>query len=62
MLKYHLGKRDYVEDQERPYIGFVKNFHTLKRLAELSASNRELDRYLWLAGQYREWRRNPQAL
>jgi hypothetical protein len=62
MLKHHLGKRKYVGDAERPYVRFVAYFDILKRLSDLAIRNRELDRYLWLAGQYREWLTNPKVL
>ncbi|MCZ6887916.1 MAG: hypothetical protein O7H39_05420, partial [Gammaproteobacteria bacterium] len=41
------------------YIAFARNFQALKRLAGWSGTTRALDQYLWLAGQYRAWRRNP---
>jgi len=61
MLKRHLGRRHYKDDQAHPYTGFVANFQELKRLGGIVGSNRQLDRYLWLAGEYAAWKKNRQA-
>jgi hypothetical protein len=58
MVAYHLGMQRQVRDLSHPYRGFVENIHRLKSYAHLSCTTKELDRYLWLAGVYREWRRN----
>jgi hypothetical protein len=50
-LKRHLG-RNYSEDKAHRYTAFVRNFQELKSLSGFTGSNRELDRYLWLAGEY----------
>lgn len=55
MLRYHLG-RQAVVNNVNPYAAFKTNlqrFQTLEHLEEFSF--RELDRYLWLAGLYRDW-------
>ncbi len=55
MLRYHLG-RQAVANTVNPYAAFRTNlqqFQTLGHLEEFSL--RELDRYLWLAGLYRDW-------
>lgn len=59
MVAYHLGSQGQVRDSTHPYKAFVENIHRLKRFAGLSCTTKELDRYLWLAGLYQEWRRNP---
>ena len=51
MVAYHLGKR--LANSYRP---FAEDIRELQKLAALSCSFRELDYYLWLTGQYREWR------
>jgi hypothetical protein len=61
MVKFHLGPRNYSENQERPYGAFVQNFQKLKTLAGLNVSNRDLDRYLWIAGEYSAFRKNREA-
>jgi len=60
MVEYHLGALR-VRDTRHPYRAFVANFGQLKRLSGWGGSNRELDHYLWIAGQYQAWRRNPDA-
>jgi len=58
MVKLHL-ERACRPDGERPYMAFVTNLAKLKKLVPWEGSSRELDHYLWLAGQYRAWKRNP---
>ncbi len=57
MLSCHLRRRDRVRDEAHRYRAFVANFHTLKGLAGYNGPTREFDRYLWIAGQYRVWRK-----
>jgi hypothetical protein len=57
MLKRHLGRRQYSHDTAHRYTAFVHNFQLLKRLSGFSGSNRQLDRYLWLAGEYAAWKK-----
>jgi hypothetical protein len=59
IVAYHLGSHGQVRDSTHLYKAFVKNIHRLKRFAGLSCTNGELDRYLWLAGLYQAWCRNP---
>lgn len=59
MVAYHLEGYGQVKDAAHPYRTFVENILRLKRYAQLSCTTKELDRYLWLAGLYQEWRRNP---
>ena len=61
MLKYHLGYGTYRTDSGHPYRAFVANFTALNQLSGCAGPPRTLDRYLWLAGQYRTWRANPKA-
>jgi hypothetical protein len=58
MLKFHLGRRHYSTDPANPYAAFVSNLQQLKRLSGINCSNRRLDRYLWLAGQYAAWKKS----
>ncbi|GHO80504.1 hypothetical protein KSD_82750 [Ktedonobacter sp. SOSP1-85] len=59
MVNYHLGKHGQVLDKEHPYKAFLENIDRLKKGAHLLCTNKELDRYLWLAGLYREWQHDP---
>jgi hypothetical protein len=59
MVAYHLGPQGKNGEIEQPYKSFVANLNKLKRCAQLSCTNRELDHYLWLAGMYRKWRAKP---
>ena len=54
MVKWHLGAGNAVIAGD-PYETFSANIVNLRELSNLNASFRELDRYLWLGGQYREW-------
>jgi hypothetical protein len=55
MLRRHLGRQHYLDDTAHRYAAFVHNFQELKRLSGFTGSNRQLDRYLWLAGEYAAW-------
>jgi len=61
MVRLHLGTENWRQDAEKPYIAFVENLKTLRTLAGLNATNRELDRYLWIAGAYRTYRKRRDA-
>lgn len=56
-LNYHLGGIPLGPSD--PYRQFVQKVSVLRSLAGLSCSIRELDRYLWLSGMYRQWKRKP---
>lgn len=56
-LKWHLGTA-YVEDKEKPYVGFCANFSELYNRSGLTCRSRELDHYLWLTGMYLRWLKN----
>ena len=58
IVRLHLG-RAAVGDPVHPYAAFVTNFQRLRNLSGWTGSGRSLDRYLWLAGIYRAWRRDP---
>jgi hypothetical protein len=59
MVRLHLGRRNVHHDTVYRYVAFVRNFEALQRLAGWSGTTRALDQYLWLAGRYGAWRRNP---
>lgn len=59
MVKLHLGRRNRVSDEAHRYLEFVTNFRRLRAMAGLKGPKSELDRYLWLAGRYRQWLKNP---
>jgi len=61
MLKVHLGAEHCHQNAGTPYIAFLENLKTLRRLAGLEVTNRELDRYLWIAGAYRVYRKRYEA-
>lgn len=54
MLRLHLGA-SALRDPGRPYQAFIENLRALMREYDVKSSYRELDRYLWLAGQYRAY-------
>lgn len=61
MLLHHLG-RAAKRDPVRPYVTFVENLDRLRSECGLRCSYRDLDRYLWLAGQYRAHARGKREL
>lgn len=54
MVQYHVGP-SAVRNVKRPYETFVTNLERLRRQHALRSTYRELDRYLWLAGQFRAY-------
>jgi hypothetical protein len=52
MVTYHLEGR---AQGATPYETFVSGFTQLRESLGFPVTARELDRYLWLAGQYRAW-------
>ena len=60
MLAYHLGAAVFLRNSSHPYRAFMTNFNSLRMRASLVCSTRELDKYLWLTGLYREWKRFPE--
>ena len=61
MVSYHLGRTNILRDTRHRYIAYTKNLERLREATSLHCSGRELDRYLWLAGEYRTWLKNPTA-
>jgi hypothetical protein len=53
MVAYHLGKRQKTAEESTCYLTYFGDWTGLRKLAGLTCSCRELDRYLWMAGQYR---------
>lgn len=58
ILERHLGPRGRAQDETHPYLAYVDNLRRLRERSRLTWAGRELDHYLWLAGQYREWDKN----
>jgi hypothetical protein len=56
-----LGKKNMVNRPGHPYLAFVENLVRLRAAAGLTCSTRDLDHYLWVAGEYRAWRKNRNA-
>jgi len=61
MVEYHLGPKNRIRGVSSPYAAFIENLSRLRAASGVTATSRELDCYLWLAGQYRQWRRNPKS-
>jgi hypothetical protein len=61
MVKLHIGKRNYADDEGLAYLAFVENYENLKSSIGYKGSNRDLDRYFWLSGEYLEWKKNNDA-
>jgi len=61
MVRFHLGLGNYKESKEQPYSAFVENLRNLKTVAGLDVPNSDLDRYLWIAGEYGAFRKNAKA-
>ncbi len=55
MVAYHLGLGGRVPDAGNPYRAFMANLERVRELSNIDASLRDLDRYMWLVGQYRDW-------
>jgi hypothetical protein len=60
-LVFHLGEKNLVKRPGHPYMAFVENLLRLRTAASLTCSTRELDHYLWVAGEYRAYREKPNA-
>jgi len=61
MVAYHLGPRNRVVDEAHRYREFVANFRRLRGLSGFKGRKRELDRYLWVAGQFQQWKAKPRS-
>lgn len=55
MISWHLGRGGCETNRDNPYRAFITNLECLRQGSALTATLRDLDRYLWLVGQYREW-------
>jgi len=55
MILYHLGRNLYPMHTDNPYRAFIMNLDRLREASGLSVTLRDIDRYLWLTGQYRKW-------
>lgn len=58
MLKKHLGRCDLFRMGLSRYMTFAHGVVRLEKLSRLTCNFRELDHYLWIAGNYLAWRRN----
>lgn len=58
MVRYHLGPEQTVSSSSERYAAFKANIDRLRELSGIDVTYRELDRYLWLGGQYRDWLKN----
>lgn len=54
ILKLHLGK-DYRQSHDNKYKAFCSNLQDIRKTVDGSATNRDIDRYLWLAGMFVKW-------
>jgi len=59
MIKLHLGRGRLISDPVHPYSAYCHNYLTLKAEAGFQGSNRQMDHYLWFAGLYLAWRKDP---
>ncbi len=60
-LRHHLDGTRLPYDDPPAYADYVEAMGALTALSGVECSGRELDRYLWLSGLYRAWRRNARA-
>jgi len=57
MVEAHLGLKHSFDPKR--YLIFAANVQKLKEVARLTCDWDELDHYLWIAGEYWSWKRNP---
>jgi hypothetical protein len=57
MVAWHLGEAQ--SQHPKRYLKFCENIEKLRELAGLTCNCAELDAYLWLAGEYQAWSKNP---
>jgi hypothetical protein len=60
MVGQHLGPSMQSKNPKR-YLKFTDDIETLKRVAQLQYSCADLDKYLWMAGEYRYWKAYPKT-
>jgi len=61
MLEYHLGRRETIWEPSHQYASYLATLQRLRDRAGLTCGQGELDGYLWLAGLWRWWRKQPEA-
>jgi hypothetical protein len=61
MLEYHLGKKSLIADTEKQYLAYVESYERLKEGLGFEVSNKDLDRYLWIAGELKVWMKDKNA-
>jgi hypothetical protein len=61
MLEHHLGKEQLIVDGDRQYLVYAENYKRLKQALGFEVSNKELDRYLWIAGELKVWMKDNNA-
>jgi hypothetical protein len=61
MIRFHLGATAMSRSAANPYLAYVESIEQLSELSQQKGRLRDLDRYLWIAGQYRSWRRDGEA-
>jgi hypothetical protein len=61
MVRWHLGRRQAASEPTHAYRAFLTNLYALRKRDQIVCTSRELDRYLWIAGQYRWWKRKGAA-
>jgi len=58
MIAHHLGHVASLPDDGNTYRVFINSVERLRGESGLSVSLRDMDRYMWLAGQYRQWQKH----
>lgn len=58
-IRHHFGRLSWIG--KTPYRAFAEYVFALRELGGVSCSIRELDRYLWLSGMLRGWRKSQSA-
>lgn len=58
MVGEHLGRAQQSQNPKR-YLKFAEDIERLKELAGLTCEWAQLDAYLWVAGEYWCWKKNP---
>ncbi len=61
MVRLHLGKGNYASNKDHPYLAFFANFENLRTNIDHQFSNRDLDHYLWVSGEYLLWQKDHEV-
>jgi hypothetical protein len=61
MVARHLGRAAQPKNPTR-YLGFAKDIEKLKELAGVDCDCAQLDAYLWVAGEYWCWKKDPKVM